>query len=279
MFNILSKCKTGVLEYASGLIPRIVNNSIFWPPYPRKSFLGFLPESFIKAHYDKLESDFCSLHTTYLRDEPEKNVSYMHMKPSNTITDKVFIMAHGIASDIYTEHNSVKSFADNCGANVFCFDYIGYGMSHNETPTVAQCLASMECVVDDIIMKHNLDPKNIILMGQSLGTGIVVDYALKYDWKHPIMLVSPYKSIINVVTENNFVVRHDVLRTIDKVDKLQCYTKIIHGKADWVIQMDHGEAIYEKLIRKLEPVWLDNIGHLYVIHAIYPEMIKELLDD
>ena len=43
---------------------------------------------------------------------------------------------------------------------------------------------------------QDIEPVNIILMAESLGTGVAIDYVANYDWYAPIILISPYKSIL-----------------------------------------------------------------------------------
>lgn len=60
------------------------------------------------------------------------------------------------------------------------YDYIGYGMSEGE-PSEENCLKSLSLVVDYYNNYKEL------LIGQSLGTGVVVDYVSTNEWTLPII--------------------------------------------------------------------------------------------
>jgi alpha-beta hydrolase superfamily lysophospholipase len=120
-----------------------------------------------------------------------------------------------------------------------------------------------------------------------LGTGIVVDYAAKHEWLHPIILISPYKSIGTVVFDNPsssiFVSPVDKFKTLDKLSELKCPVKIFHGKKDDVIDIKHAETIFENLPdQTLEPVWIQNADHNNILEKLldkeYYEDMKQIIE-
>lgn len=45
--------------------------------------------------------------------------------------------------------------------------------------------------------------------------------------------------------------------SIDKVPKVTSPVLVIHGTSDDVIDFSHGQAIYERCPRAVEPLWID----------------------
>lgn len=159
------------------------------------------------------------------------------------------------------------------------YDYIGYGLSEQKSPSEQLCYDSMEATMNYLMNEMKISPKNIFLMGQSLGTGITVDYIYKYEWSNPVILISPYKSICKVVYDTSLVSPIDKYKTLEKLKKIYCPIKIFHGDADDVININHGMTLYKNLNNKsLSPVWLKNIGHNNILDAIEKEHLMEVLN-
>ena len=54
--------------------------------------------------------------------------------------------------------------------NVMGYDYTGYGCSSGE-PSVASTIADLEAVVECLLQRFKLQPRDIMLYGQSVGSG------------------------------------------------------------------------------------------------------------
>lgn len=184
------------------------------------------------------------------------------------VIEKCIIFCHGNASDIFHVTDYMKILANNLNVYVVAYDYPGYGISTGD-PTENGCYESMESIVDYVKNIINIKEENIFLMGQSLGTGIVIDYAYKHNWSCPIILVAPYKSICTIVYDSALVRIIDKFESSKKIKKLKCPVKIFHGEDDELINISHGKKLYKKLSNKtLEPSWLPNTGHSNILWSI-----------
>src|SRR5207237_1298732 len=99
------------------------------------------------------------------------------------------------------------------------------------------CYRSHEIVVD-YVKNLDVNDDNIYLIGQSLGTGIVVDYAHKTKWKSDITLISPYLSIPRIMINNDIVdtmVAKYQFNSLKKIKKIEAGINIIHGDKDDLI--------------------------------------------
>lgn len=209
-----------------------------------------------------------------------QSVTYVHIVPEQLKTDKWLVIAHGRKSNIEYKFNQFKLIADSLGANVVSFDYVGYGLSYDTPASEQSCYDSLESVMYELIHVHGVDKQNIIMVGQSLGSGIVVDYAVKYDWQQPIILMSPYKSILSVVLGKRFLRSYDIFCTLDKLPSIKCPVKILHGENDKVISAKkHGMVVYETIPNeyKMKPVWLQNAGH-HILSHLTEENINDVLN-
>jgi pimeloyl-ACP methyl ester carboxylesterase len=175
--------------------------------------------------------------------------------------DIVIIFSHGNASDIYTFYKQLCNYSRNLNVLMVCYDYPGYGLSTGNL-SEENCYGSIESVINYYSKKIN--KKNIILVGQSLGTGVTVNYAHDNNWEHPIVLISPYKSIGRVLVDSVMVessFRHNMFKNYSKIEKLVCPVKIIHGTNDEVIPIDHGKHLYKLLKHPIVPSWKEGYGH------------------
>jgi pimeloyl-ACP methyl ester carboxylesterase len=196
----------------------------------------------------------------------------------NPEAKKYLIFSHGNASDIISLKKRMIEISKYCGVNVIVYDYVGFSFSNQYKPSERRCYKSLEAVMKYMIDVKKVSTENIYLMGQSLGTGIVVDYAAKHHWTNPIILLSPYKSIIKVVSNNYFLTSCDKFKSLNKMPYLKCPVQIFHGINDALIDISHAKALYEALPNKsLEPIWMPGIGHNDILESIeFDDIVKVL---
>lgn len=63
--------------------------------------------------------------------------------------------------------------------------------------------------------------------------------------------------------------------SIDKVDTIESPVLVIHGTEDEVINVSHGQTIYARCPRTVEPLWLAGAGHNDCEH--YDEYMQRLV--
>jgi len=192
---------------------------------------------------------------------------------------KYIIFAHGNASDINTMFDYIKILANETRCRVVIFDYPGYGCSDGSA-TEDGCCQAMDATVNQVMTRFNVSEKDIYLFGQSLGTGVVIDYAYRHKWKNNIVLISPYKSIMRVVTGSSMLRPFDRFCSINKIDKLTCAVKIFHGIDDIIIDVSHSKELYDKLFnKKFQPTYLLNTGHNNILSNIDTADLLEVIYD
>lgn len=208
-------------------------------------------------------------------------VSAVHVWPyHNPSPEKFIVFSHGNGCDILTTFDYYKKLATELNVGVIGYDYIGYGLSSKNTPTEKGCYDSLGATMDYILFSLNIPSKNIFLVGQSLGTGIVVDYVAKYEWHTPIILISPYKSICKVVFDTSLISPIDKFQSKKKLAlRVTCPVKIFHGTNDEIININHGKEIYRAVNNKLfDPIWFKNIGHNNILPKITSEHYLEVIN-
>lgn len=174
--------------------------------------------------------------------------------------DKIIIYSHGNAEDIYHCADFMLGMADLFGIDVMTYDYPGYGMSDG-TPTEMGCYEALDSVIKYYVSLN----KKIILVGRSLGSGVVVECVTRQkNWTYPITLISAYKSIPRVALDYPIEssIQKYKFQSIYKINKLTCPVKLIHGTNDEVISFSHSQDLYKKLKNKSFNLTLINgAGH------------------
>jgi pimeloyl-ACP methyl ester carboxylesterase len=250
-----------------GYIDQRVHSLVFQPPDT--------PKALIEGLKDGRTTDVFLVKT-----DAGLDVGVVRCIPETGIFHKCAIFSHGNGTDAYEMHDYLKWFANRFGVCVLCYDYPGYGLTVGKA-TEESCGQCLKAVVDYATGKLRVNKRNIRLIGQSLGTGVTVGYAVAHGWTSPILLISPYKSIPRVVLDwsmSDWATRHYRFGSMDKVASLKCPTKIIHGEQDELINIRHGKDLYAALPdQRLRPVWIPDANHNDILCKIKEDDILGFL--
>ena len=94
-----------------------------------------------------------------------------------------------------------------------------------------------------------IEEKNIILYGESLGTGVVVEIAQNKNYAG-VILESPFTSMVNIGKKHypffpvSFLLK-DKYESYKKINKISVPVLIIHGKVDKIVPYEMGKKMYE----------------------------------
>ncbi len=181
------------------------------------------------------------------------------------------IFSHGNASDVHDNRPFLKNISDTLFIDVIWYDYQGYGLSEG-TSSEKTCYEDLDSVVQHA---YDLGYETIYLMGQSLGTGIVIHHVSTHEWHAPIILLSPYKTIAKVVYDSSLVRPFDRFCSERKMKNVTCPVKIFHGLADDLIMPSHSERLFELTKNKqFQPTYIKGGSHCLHHHLD----IKDLCD-
>jgi fermentation-respiration switch protein FrsA (DUF1100 family) len=107
-----------------------------------------------------------------------------------------------------------------------------------------------------------------------LGTGVVVNYVVdNIYWEMPIVLISPYKSIVSISFNNSFKYYlfsyWNRFNSYSKIASVFCPVKIFHGIDDSLIHFSHSQALFSRLRDKsYPPTFFANVGHNDILQHI-----------
>lgn len=121
-----------------------------------------------------------------------------------------------------------------------------------------------------------LSPGRLVIMGESLGTGVAVTLAAA----HPpaaLVLDSPYSSIADVAAAQFWMfpvrlVLWDQFRSDLLIDKVGAPVLMVHGSADGVIPLRFAEKLYGLAREPKQFVRVDGAGHL-AMGLVLPQVL------
>lgn len=191
------------------------------------------------------------------------------------------LIAHGNAGNLSHRALLLAQLHRRVGAAVLIFDYRGYGRSEG-SPDEPGIIADAEAARDWLARRAGVDAADVVLYGESLGGGVMVDLASRSPTK-AIILESTFTSLPDVASRVfPWLPVHLAMRTrLDSASKIGRYRGRLlqfHGDADTVIPYDLGRRLFEAANEPKRFVTL--VGHDHN-DAPPPEMfeaIREFLE-
>ncbi|XP_021718318.1 protein ABHD17B-like [Chenopodium quinoa] len=190
--------------------------------------------------------------------------------PSATLT---VLYSHGNAADLGQIFNIFSELSAHLDVNLMGYDYSGYGQSSgkpSEQDTYADIEAAYKCLGE----KYGVKDENLILYGQSVGSGPTLELAIRVPRLRAVILHSAILSGIRVMYPVKRSYWFDIYKNIDKVPLVNCPVLVIHGTADEVVDYSHGKKLWELCKEKYEPLWV--IGGNHCNLELYPEYLRHL---
>jgi pimeloyl-ACP methyl ester carboxylesterase len=172
---------------------------------------------------------------------------------------------HGNAENLETLRRSgLFGDFDRTGADLLALDYPGYGRSAGE-PSEAANLAAAEAALAWAVREHPDQPR--IVCGWSLGAAVAIQLAARHpEAVDRLILLSPWSTLRALAGEHYpaFLVgallreRYDSLAAAASI---RCPTLVVHGEADTIIPIRHGEALARALGERARFVAMPDAGH------------------
>jgi hypothetical protein len=153
------------------------------------------------------------------------------------------------------------------------YDYSGYGQSTGK-PSEHHTYADIEAAYKCLEETYGTKQEDIILYGQSVGSGPTLNLAARLPHLRAVVLHSPILSGLRVMYPVKKTYWFDIYKNIDKITLVNCTVLVIHGTCDEVVDCSHGKQLWELSKEKYEPLWLEGGKHCDLEH--YPEYIKHL---
>ncbi|KAG6747129.1 hypothetical protein POTOM_049509 [Populus tomentosa] len=137
------------------------------------------------------------------------------------------LYSHGNAADIGQMYELFIELSIHLRVNLMGYDYSGYGQSSGK-PSEHNTYADIEAAYKCLEESYGAKQENIILYGQSVGSGPTVDLAARLPRLRAVVLHSPILSGLRVMYPVKRSYWFDIYKNIDKIPLVKCPTLVIH---------------------------------------------------
>uniref|UniRef100_A0A1D1Y995 Abhydrolase domain-containing protein FAM108B1 n=1 Tax=Anthurium amnicola TaxID=1678845 RepID=A0A1D1Y995_9ARAE len=183
------------------------------------------------------------------------------------------LYSHGNAADLGQLYDLFVQLKINLRVNLMGYDYSGYGASTGE-PSEYNTYADIEAVYQCLETEYGISQEDLILYGQSVGSGPTLHLAARLPRLRGVVLHSAILSGLRVLCRVNITFCFDIYKNINKIQKVKCPVLVIHGTEDDVVNWFHGNGLWKLAREPYEPLWIKGGGHCNL--ELYPDYIRHL---
>lgn len=157
----------------------------------------------------------------------------------------VFLFLHGKGGGLERKKWRWKRIAEH-GAGVLAISYRGYPGSTG-MPSERGLMVDGRAAYDWLLAR-GFQPRDIVLHGLSLGTGVAVHLATQVPAK-ALVLEAPYTAVVDIAAERFpwlpvSWLMHDQFVTRERIGKVKIPILMAHGTRDTVIPYSHVERLF-----------------------------------
>ncbi len=195
-------------------------------------------------------------------------------KPAKTIRLPKTILYFCGAAGNKSFRSQVKKFEElrKLGFSVLVIDYRGFGESEGKQyPNESQFYQDSQTAWNYLVKNQNIQPKDIVIYGESLGGAIAIDLAVKHPEVGGLIIQSSFTSMAKTIKHHNLfsLFPIDLLLTqrfnsISKVPYLKVPVLFIHGTADTVVPYDMSKELYNAAPVPKKLLLIPEVGHFDV---------------
>lgn len=166
------------------------------------------------------------------------------------------VFAHGTDGNLGNYGDIVEAFVDE-GYGILAYDYRGYGKSQGNT-CESGLYQDMQAASRYLAQERNTPLSEQIAVGQSLGSGVVVDAAARLPYRATVLFAA-FTSIPEVAAHVRdtrglhllriFPMRHLFGQQFDSFSKISEVTSpllIMHGQQDKLMPVSMPQALFER---------------------------------
>ena len=203
-------------------------------------------------------------------------ISWYHNKNSDNY--KTILFLHGNAGSLENRIHKINHFKD-MRVNFLIISWRGFNGNKGK-PTEKGLYEDARSAVRWLGSK-GVNEKNIIIYGESLGTGVATEIAQENKFAG-IILESPFTSMIEAGKDKypylpvRFLLK-DKYESIKKIKNIKSPILIMHGKADNLVPFWMGKKIYEFANEPKFSYFSDYDDHMMEYNETLVNVLKEFI--
>jgi uncharacterized protein len=153
------------------------------------------------------------------------------------------------------------------GFDVVIFDYRGYGRSEGEPVGERELYADADAAYDFLTKARGVEPRRVVLYGQSLGTAAAIDVASRRECGALVVesglssaadmagAIMPWlPRFVRGLTKNK-------LDSVGKISRAGCPVLVAHGARDELIPVEQGEKLFDAAPGPKQLKVIEGAGH------------------
>lgn len=170
---------------------------------------------------------------------------------------------HGNGEQLADQNDLITALAEQ-QVGVLAVEYPGYGLDSAASPSEAALYAAGECALMHLRSALGVSPRETVLQGQSLGSGVAVEMARRGHGT-ALVLISPFTSMVDMAARvapllPARLLTRDRFDSLSKARDLTLPSLVIHGTHDEIIPFEMGRRLAQRLAdARLLPI--DAGGH------------------
>lgn len=173
------------------------------------------------------------------------------------------VIFHGNAGNIEDRTNKFR-FLISKGYSVLLASYRGYGNNPGQ-PTEQDFISDSALILEWLFKQEKISSKEVILLGESLGSGVAVALATQYPVKG-LILDGAFSSVTDVgQAAYPFVpVRRLLKDTWDsefRIQQVQAPILFIHSEHDAIVPIRFAQKLFQAANQPKKHIWLEHPGH------------------
>jgi fermentation-respiration switch protein FrsA (DUF1100 family) len=195
---------------------------------------------------ESVEAIFPSASEFYIN-TPQGNNLQTWYKPAKAGRETM-VYLHGNAGNLSTRGRLISILSEE-DRGLLIFSWGGFGQSSG-TPSETGFYDDARAVFDWLAKEQSLDSSDLVIYGESLGTGVAVQLATERVFKG-VILAAPYTSIAQMAADDypwlpvNLLLKHR-FDSIDKIQKVDEPVVIMHSTDDDTIPYEQGVRLFEE---------------------------------
>lgn len=173
------------------------------------------------------------------------------------------MILHGNAGSIQDRAYKFQFLTDQ-GFSVLLASYRGYGRNPGR-PAEADIISDAALTFEWLLKEEGLTPKDVAVLGESLGSGAAIALAAKYPVKG-LVFDGAYSSITDVAQSVYpfLPVRwllKDTWDSLARIQHVRSPSLFIHSKRDSVLPFRFAEKLFQAAPEPKQSLWLERSNH------------------
>ncbi|MCP4392923.1 MAG: alpha/beta hydrolase [Alphaproteobacteria bacterium] len=225
------------------------------------------------------DNDLPEMKEVYIKTHDNLNLKAWFAEPSKN-KDKVVVFFHGNAGNAGGRDTKARKFID-AGYGFLMAEYRGYGGNPGK-PQEINIKKDAKTTIEFLKTK-GYEEKDLILYGESIGTGVVTHLASRISTA-AVILEAPFTSLLDVGKEAYWYLPVSLMLkekydSIGIIKEVNAPLLIVHGESDKVVPTKMGKKLLAAANEPKKGIFIPEAGHNNLRHYGSLKLMIKWLDD